>query len=62
MVKRKNTDKSGNPVKKQNRSRAVKSVQTKKSTSSKKISTESQICLTAEDQNYDIISWVGLFS
>ena len=61
-MKRKNTGASGNPVKKQNRSRAVKSVQTKKSTSSKKISTESQRCLTAEDQNFDIISWVGLFS
>ena len=59
MVKRKNTGASGNPVKK---SRAVKSVETKKSTSSKKISTESQRCLTAEDQNFDIISWVGLFS
>ena len=59
MVKRKNTSASGNPIKKQ--SRVVKSVKTKKSTSSKKISTESQRCLTAEDANFDIISWVGFF-
>ena len=61
MVKRKNTGDSTNPTKKQNRSRTVKSVKTRKATNSNKISTESSRCMTEEDQNFDIISWVSSF-